>query len=54
MDLCLYMLTFSRIVGSGIFATPGNIYKSVNSVRLVLIVWVIGAAIAACGLAVSM
>lgn len=49
-----YMLTISRIVGSGIFATPGNIYKSVGSVGLALTVWVIGAAIAACGLAVSM
>ena len=49
-----YMLTVSRIVGSGIFATPGNIYKSVNSVGLALTVWVVGAAIAACGLAISM
>lgn len=49
-----YMLTISRIVGSGIFATPGNIYKSVGSVGLALTVWVVGAAIAACGLAVSM
>ena len=52
--LSAYMLTVSRIVGSGIFATPGNIYKSVGSVGLALTVWVIGAAIAACGLAVSM
>ena len=49
-----YMLTVSRIVGSGIFATPGNIYKSVGSVGLALTVWIVGAAIAACGLAVSM
>ena len=49
-----YMLNVSRIVGSGIFATPGNIYKSVGSVGLALTVWVIGAFIAACGLAVSM
>lgn len=49
-----YMLTISRIVGSGIFATPGNIYKSVGSVGLALTVWVVGAAIAVCGLAVSM
>ena len=49
-----YMLTLSRIVGSGIFATPGNIYKSVGSVGLALTVWIVGAAIAACGLAVSM
>ena len=49
-----YMLTISRIVGSGIFATPGNIYKSVGSVGLALTVWIVGAVIAACGLAVSM
>lgn len=49
-----YMLTVSRIVGSGIFATPGNIYKSVGSVGLALTIWIVGAAIAACGLAVSM
>lgn len=49
-----YMLTISRIVGSGIFATPGNIFKSVGSVGLTLTVWVVGTAIAACGLAVSM
>ncbi|MCJ1276031.1 hypothetical protein MMC21_003836 [Puttea exsequens] len=49
-----YMLTVSRIVGSGIFATPGSIYKSVGSVGLALTVWIVGAAIAACGLAVSM
>ena len=49
-----YMLTVSRIVGSGIFATPGNIYKSVGSVGLALTVWVVGATVAACGLAISM
>ena len=49
-----YMLTVSRIVGSGIFATPGNIYKSVGSVGLTLTVWIVGALIAACGLAVSL
>lgn len=47
------MLTVSRIVGSGIFVTPGNIYKSVGSVGLALTVWILGAIIAACGLAVS-
>lgn len=49
-----YMLTVSRIVGSGIFATPGNIFSSVGSVGLALTIWVVGALIAACGLAVSM
>ena len=49
-----YMLTVSRILGSGIFATPGNIYKSVGSVGLALTIWLVGAGIAGCGLAVSM
>lgn len=49
-----YTLTVSRIVGSGIFATPGNIYKTVNSIGLALTVWLVGAAIAACGLAISL
>ena len=49
-----YMLTVSRTVGSGIFATPGSIYKSVGSVGLALTIWIIGALIAACGLAVSL
>ena len=48
-----YMLTISRVVGSGIFATPGNIYKSLGSVGLTLTVWIVGAIIAACGLAMS-
>ena len=49
-----YMLTVSRVVGSGIFATPGNIYKSVGSVGLALTIWIVGAIVAACGLAISM
>ena len=49
-----YMLTISRIVGSGIFATPGNIYKSVGSIGLALLLWLFGALVAACGLAISM
>lgn len=49
-----YMLTIARIVGSGIFATPGIIYKSVGSVGLALTVWIVGATLAACGVAVTM
>lgn len=49
-----YLLTISRLVGSGIFASPGNIYREVGSPGLALLVWLIGAAIAVCGLAVSM
>lgn len=49
-----YLLTISRIVGSGIFATPGNIFQTVGSVGLTLTIWIVGTAIAACGLAISM
>lgn len=49
-----YLLTISRLVGSGIFASPGNIYRNVGSPGLALLVWLIGAAIAVCGLVVSM
>ena len=49
-----YLLTISRLVGSGIFASPGNIYREVGSPGLALLVWLAGAAIAVCGLAVSM
>ena len=49
-----YILIISRVVGSGIFATPGVIFKSVGSVGLSLLLWVVGSAIAACGLAISL
>jgi len=49
-----YILVISRVVGSGIFATPGAIIRSVGSVGLSLSLWVVGAAIAASGLAVSL
>ena len=49
-----YMLTISRVVGSGIFATPGNIYKTVGSVGLTLTIWIVGATVAACGMAISL
>ncbi|KAF2205488.1 hypothetical protein GQ43DRAFT_362322 [Delitschia confertaspora ATCC 74209] len=48
-----YILVISRVIGSGIFATPGSIVKSVGSIGLSLTLWVVGAIIAACGLAVS-
>lgn len=49
-----YILVISRVVGSGIFATPGAIVQSVGSPGLSLLLWVVGAAVAACGLAVSL
>ncbi|KAI7762825.1 hypothetical protein LZL87_008266 [Fusarium oxysporum] len=49
-----YILVISRVVGSGIFATPGTIVQSVGSAGLSLSLWIIGAFIAACGLAVSL
>ncbi|KAF3157885.1 hypothetical protein EYR41_002656 [Orbilia oligospora] len=50
----VYSLVVSRIIGSGIFATPGSIYRSVGSVGLSLVLWVVGAAIAVCALTVSL
>ena len=49
-----YILVISRVIGSGIFATPGVIVKGVGSVGLSLLLWVVGAIIAACGLAVGL
>ncbi|OCL05476.1 putative methionine permease [Glonium stellatum] len=49
-----YILIISRVIGSGIFATPGSIAKSVGSVGLTLLLWAVGAAISACGLVVSL
>lgn len=47
-----YMIVLSRVVGSGIFATPGAIVKSAGSIGLTLSLWIAGALIAACSLAV--
>jgi amino acid transporter len=49
-----YILVISRVIGSGIFATPGSIVQSVGSVGLSLTLWIVGAIIAACGLAISL
>ncbi|KAF2277353.1 uncharacterized protein EI97DRAFT_493302 [Westerdykella ornata] len=49
-----YILVISRVIGSGIFATPGAIVQAVGSVGLSLTLWIAGAVIAACGLAVSL
>lgn len=49
-----YILVVSRVIGSGIFATPGSIVKSSGSVGLSLLLWLVGTVIAACGMAISM
>ena len=49
-----YILIISRVVGSGIFAAPGVIAQSTGSVGLALLLWFLGAIVAACGLAVSL
>ena len=49
-----YLLTISRVVGSGIFASPGIIYREGGSPGWALLVWLIGAAVAICGLVVSL
>lgn len=49
-----YILVISRVVGSGIFATPGSILRSAGSVGLALVLWVVGTILSGCGLAVSM
>lgn len=49
-----YILVISRVIGSGIFATPGVIVRSVGSPGLALLLWGAGVLIAACGLAVSL
>jgi amino acid transporter len=49
-----YILTISRVLGSGIFATPGIILSSVGSPGLALTLWVIGAIVAFFGLEISL
>ncbi|KAM3424601.1 hypothetical protein BST61_g6591 [Cercospora zeina] len=49
-----YILTISRVLGSGIFATPGVIFASVGSTGLSLTLWLVGAVLAYFGLAVSL
>ncbi|KAK1656705.1 amino acid permease-domain-containing protein [Colletotrichum godetiae] len=49
-----YILVISRVIGSGIFATPGAILRSVGSPGLSLSLWIVGAIIAACGLMISL
>ncbi|KKA27989.1 hypothetical protein TD95_003291 [Thielaviopsis punctulata] len=49
-----YLLIMSRVFGSGIFATPGAIVRAVGSPGLALLLWLVGAVVAACGVAISL
>ena len=49
-----YILIISRVIGSGIFATPGVIIKSVGSIGLALTLWIVGAFISWFGLQISL
>jgi amino acid transporter len=49
-----YILIISRVIGSGIFATPGAIFSSVGSIGLSLLLWVSGAIISWFGLMVAL
>ncbi|KAF7311116.1 High affinity methionine permease [Mycena chlorophos] len=45
-------LVFNRVIGTGIYATPSVILRSSGSVGLALVMWLVGAIIAAAGTAV--
>ncbi|KAH7383448.1 amino acid permease-domain-containing protein [Cadophora sp. MPI-SDFR-AT-0126] len=49
-----YILIISRVVGSGIFATPGSILKTSGSIGLSLSLWILGSVIAWCGVQISL
>lgn len=49
-----YILIMSRVIGSGIFATPGAIVRSVESVGITLLLWIAGALISWLALAISL
>ena len=49
-----YILIISRVIGSGIFATPGAIVRSVGSIGITLVLWIVGALFSWFGLAISL
>jgi amino acid transporter len=49
-----YVIVISRVIGTGIFATPGVVFRSAGSVGLSILLWLLGAVLAACGLVVSL
>lgn len=46
------LLIFNRVIGTGIFATPGTILALTGSVGLSLLMWGIGTVVAIAGTAV--
>lgn len=49
-----YIIVISRVIGSGIFATPGSIVKTTGSVGLAMLIWIGGSFLAWCGLVISL
>lgn len=49
-----YILVISRVIGSGVFATPGSIVKSAGSIGLTISLWIAGTILSGCGLVVSL
>jgi amino acid transporter len=49
-----FILVISRVIGSGIFATPGTIIREVGSPGLSIVLWLVGGVVASCSLAVSL
>jgi amino acid permease len=47
-----FVLVISRVIGSGIFATPGAIVRETGSIGLSLSLWIVGALISWAGLAI--
>jgi amino acid permease-like protein len=50
----VHILVISRVVGSGIFATPGLIFRSVVSIGPSFLLWIVGAFAAWLGLTVAL
>ncbi|KAE9380677.1 amino acid transporter [Stipitochalara longipes BDJ] len=49
-----YILVISRVIGSGIFATPGSIVKTTGSVGLALLLWIAGALLASLSMMITL
>lgn len=49
-----YIIVISRVIGSGIFATPGSIVKTTGSIGLAMLLWIGGSFIAWCGMIIGL